>query len=221
MPQKLIDLVGRVFGALTVIARADPPIGANRQSLWLARCECGSVRPYSGGHLRQGRLQSCGCKKSKLIGDALSTHGDTRGVKREPEYIVWCSMRQRCSNPNASKFEDYGGRGIRVCERWSRYENFLEDMGRRPSSSHSIERIDVDGGYEPGNCRWATADDQSVNKRTSRKVTHEGRTLTTSEWAKETGINRSTIELRLNLGWTPERALTTPTDKRRTGRPKK
>jgi hypothetical protein len=127
-------------------------------------------------------------------------------------------MKSRCLNTKATRFAAYGGRGIRVCERWVlSFELFLEDMGPRPSAKHQIDRIDNDGDYEPGNCRWITADENRNRQRGRarlRPITFRGRSLLPGEWASVTGINRSTICDRLDRGWPVERALTQPADRR-------
>jgi hypothetical protein len=121
----------------------------------------------------------------------------------------WKAMIQRCTDPNYSAFRYYGGRGIKVCARWMRYPPFAEDMGHRPDGA-TLDRIDTTKGYEPGNCRWATWTEQQNNKRNNRRVTHEGRTQTVAQWAREKGLKAGLVIDRLDLGWTPERALETP-----------
>jgi hypothetical protein len=135
------------------------------------------------------------------------THGD----KGSPEWIAWQSMKARCYQPRSISFKNYGARGITVCDRWVHsYENFLADMGRRPSVSHSLDRIDPNGNYEPGNCRWATTAQQAVNKRNNKRITFEGRALSVREWADKTGIPAGTLYSRFKNGWEPARALTAP-----------
>ncbi len=125
-------------------------------------------------------------------------------------------MLGRCKNPNDNVFHHYGGRGIRVCAEWSTsYEAFLRDMGRRPSSGHSLDRIDVNGNYEPGNCRWATKTEQMRNTRDNHLLTHAGTTATLSEWSERTGINSHTLHTRVSRGWSAADALTRPVDSRR------
>lgn len=120
-------------------------------------------------------------------------------------------MRQRCSLPNNVAFANYGGRGIRVCARWEEsFEAFVEDMGERPSLQHFIDRIDSDGHYEPGNCRWATMAEQQCNRRNNRLITCDGKTMTISQWAVELGCGRATIGMRLASGWSTRDAVTTP-----------
>jgi hypothetical protein len=121
--------------------------------------------------------------------------------RRTPEYTAWVNMISRCENPKLKHFAIYGGRGIRVCERWrDSYENFLADMGRRPSSGHSLDRIDGDGNYEPGNCRWATYTEQQRNRGNNVRVTIGGESMTLPEWEERTGIGRSTIKQRIAAG---------------------
>lgn len=119
-------------------------------------------------------------------------------------------MRARCENPEARRYCDYGGRGITVCERWADFENFLADMGRKPSLGHSIDRIDNDGPYSPENCRWATKTEQMRNRNSNRYLTHGGETLLMIEWAERLGCPSSVIHKRITRGWSVEKAVTTP-----------
>ena len=132
------------------------------------------------------------------------------GMKDTPEWRVWASLRGRCNSQTHKAYHNYGDRGITVCERWESFENFLEDMGERPSSKHSIDRIDNDGPYSPENCRWATRNEQNRNKRTNRLLTHGGKTLCLAAWAEELSINYMTLLGRLKFGWSVEQAITTP-----------
>lgn len=116
-------------------------------------------------------------------------------------------MRMRCNNPNVVGYERYGGRGIKVCDRWNDFDVFLKDVGRRPSLSHTLDRIDNDGDYEPSNCQWATAEQQRVNTRRTHRLTINGKTMIMREWEKESGVRRVTILRRLRLGATPEQAV--------------
>jgi hypothetical protein len=139
------------------------------------------------------------------------THGESQ-VPRTPEYTAWMAMNRRCSKPENPLRKNYAGRGITVCEEWKHsYEAFLNALGRKPSSSHSLDRIDNDGNYEPGNVRWATLDEQNANKRTNFLVEFNGTTRTLTEWAKELGLTRPTLTARLKrYGWTVQRAFTEP-----------
>lgn len=116
-----------------------------------------------------------------------------------PTYFTWSSMNARCSNPKNTHYASYGGRGIKVCEKWRTFLGFLDDMGYRPPG-RSLDRINNDMGYEPGNCRWATPEEQANNQQKTRRITHQGRTLSLSQWERELGISRSTIKHRLDLG---------------------
>jgi hypothetical protein len=127
-----------------------------------------------------------------------------------PEYLVWQRMRDRCNNASAPNFKNYGGRGIRVCQRWDNFASFLADLGPRPSPLHSIDRRDNDGHYEPGNCRWVTKTEQLRNTRVTRFLTFNGRTLSVAGWAEELGISAGTIRARLHRGKSPAEALRIP-----------
>lgn len=129
------------------------------------------------------------------------------GKRLWPEYGVWKSMRTRCTNPNTASWDRYGGRGISVCERWNSFDAFIEDMGRRPTPEHTLDRVNNDGNYEPGNCRWATIEEQRSNTRRNRHITAHGKTQTIMSWEKELHVSHQTILRRLKLGATPEQAL--------------
>ena len=202
---RFIDLTGKAFGRLTVVAFAG-------RGKWHVRCECGQVGMKSGLDLRSGDSKSCGCLKREQLGDRRRTHGKCK----TPEYRSWSHMIGRCENPTDKKFPIYGGRGITVCARWREsFETFLEDMGQRPSKRHSLDRINVNGDYEPDNCRWATAKEQSRNTRTNRPLTFNGETRLTVEWAELLGVEPYIINWRLANGWTVERALSTPPQNRK------
>ena len=157
----LKDIAGQRFGRWAVIRRDGSD--ARGQSMWFCRCECGIERRVLGASLRSGKSISCGCWNRERTSATTRTHGEGHG---SPEFLTWCTMRRRCSDPMFKGWKNYGGRGIKVCERWNNsYEAFLTDMGRKPSPAHSIDRIDNDGNYEPGNVRRATAGMQSINKR--------------------------------------------------------
>lgn len=138
-------------------------------------------------------------------------------VKRRPrhglwkqftaEHQVWTAMLQRCSNPNDKDFQNYGGRGIKVCDRWQSFPNFMADLGPRPSSSHSLDRRNNDKGYEASNCHWVTRKEQNSNKRTTKRITHDGQTLTLKEWAPIVGIDYWTLRSRYDKGWTAAEIL--------------
>jgi hypothetical protein len=154
-------MTGRRFGRLTVISDAGNNKYSNAQ--WLCLCDCGATKTVGGRSLRVGKSQSCGCVTLEVNRSRMTRHGKTGTC----EHNIWLTMRDRCRNPKNHKFSAYGGRGIAVCDRWNSFEAFLADMGPRPTSRHSIDRIDNDGNYEPDNCRWATSKEQRANQRAS------------------------------------------------------
>lgn len=173
MAGKSMDqLLGGVtrFGSLTVIREGVPHTYAQKKHRTaLVRCECGTEKTIAIGGLRRGTTVSCGCRKSASavkLGRSSRAHGESAPGSKSAEYRTWEAMKARCGNPNHVGYPRYGGRGISVCDRWSgSFSVFLADMGRKPTPKHSIDRIDVNGDYEPANCRWATAKEQSANKR--------------------------------------------------------
>ena len=170
MGRPVIDLTGQKFNRLVVLEFSHMNRWGN--ACWKAICDCGREVTVASGEVLKGRVGSCGCitrERAAKLGRAVSTtHGETAGGKATPEYHAWQHLRQRCGNPLNPEFGRYGARGIRVCDRWLRFENFLADMGRRPGKGYSIDRINNDGNYEPGNCRWATAKQQAMNRRPPR-----------------------------------------------------
>jgi hypothetical protein len=190
------DMAGRVFGKLTVLRRAPREPGPG-PAVWVCLCECGTVTTATGGNLRKGRAFSCGCVRRK------------HGMAGSPTWVSWRSMRDRCLNVRNPGYANYGGRGITIAERWDDFAAFLADMGERPKGL-TLDRIDNDGNYEPGNCRWATMRTQSRNSRMNTLLEHQGATHTMVEWSEILGLAQSVIVDRLRRGWAVERALSTP-----------
>lgn len=187
------------------------------------RCECGTEKLVSFSELTGGGTKSCGCLRSQRSSERASErnlkHGFYVNGKMAPEYNIWRGIQKRCHNPSDKDYPRYGGRGIAVCDRWrSSFESFLEDMGRRPSPKHQIERVDNDGPYAPENCRWATAKEQAENRRSTIHLEHEGNRLSVSEWSRITGIGVTTIFYRIKSGWSVADTLTTPNDAYHTGK---
>ncbi len=203
MGGNVTDLTGQRFGRLSVVKYAGTRKG---QALWRCDCECGVAAFTTTASLKSGKTQSCGC----LMRERLSQSRLTHGLTKSPEYKSWSEMRQRCNNANNSRYADWGGRGIRVCEAWSTFGTFLNDMGRKPGPNYSIDRIDNDGDYCPSNCRWATKREQNRNTRRNRMVTFRGQTKSLSEWSDVVGISMATLWARLKVGVSTERALTQP-----------
>lgn len=200
------DLTGLKFGRWRVISRAERLDHGHRY--WLCECECGNTKSLRGTMLTSGASESCGCLRNELTSARSKKHGATRS----PTYVSWQSMRSRCNKSDDLHYPLYGGRGIKVCGRWDAFDNFLHDMGERPSNAHSIDRIDVNGDYTPDNCRWATAKEQGLNRRDTRWITYKGDTLSTKDMAEKYGIPRTTLRRRIDSGWSVERAVETPPD---------
>lgn len=196
--------VGQRFGRLVVLAVA---FRRKKKTYVNCRCDCGGEATVEMYHLQDGHTTSCGCMRAVKGATTRRTHGKS-GTK---EYHAWVSMTDRCYNPNAGKFRHYGGRGIKVCERWrTSSAAFLADMGKAPSPKHELDRIDVNGDYSPANCRWATRSQQMRNTRFNHRITFEGRTLLLVEWGEVTGLGRNVIGFRLKRGWSVKDALTLP-----------
>lgn len=205
---RFVCLVGQKFARLTVISRTH---SKNKKACWECQCECGKTVFARTGDLKSGNTKSCGCLRSDRIKTNSYKHGHGRTNALSPTYQSYTQMLTRCRNPNRNNWQNYGGRGITVCQEWQNsFESFLKDMGERPSLQHSIDRIDVNGNYEPSNCRWANKKDQGRNKRTNHLVEWNGKTQTLIEWAEELKINKTTLSARINTyGWTIEKAFTT------------
>lgn len=202
------DLAGQRFGRLVALGF----VGRNKwnQALWLCQCDCGKHLTTLCDTLVRGRTQSCGCLRRDITIQRNFRHG----LCDKPEYITWNGMKCRCENPNEKGYENYGGRGIKICKRWRySFENFYTDMGPKPGPEYSIERINNDGDYEPGNCKWATRQEQNDNSRHNHMLEFQGKTLTMSQWANAISVSRGTLTNRLKTGWTIEEALTVPVEK--------
>lgn len=207
------EVIGKKFHRLTVLAFAGRSKGALMAD---CECDCGARKIINVSNVIRGGVHSCGClrreqaaSKSQRASDANKTHGRSG----ESLYVLFRGMHARCSNPRHISFKNYGGKGIRVCERWSGengFPNFSADMGPMPMPKHSIDRIDGSKDYCPENCRWATRLEQNRNTSANRTLTWNGRTLCISEWADETGLGRNTIAARIKKGWSDENVLATP-----------
>jgi hypothetical protein len=209
------DITGMRFGQLTALSF----VRRNQisQAIWSVRCDCGQENEVPANRLLRGGAKSCGCLRIKRTKEARTTHGDTVNGRRSAEYRAWCHIKTRCYNQKDKRYPQYGGRGITVCQRWlDSFEAFLSDMGLRPSSKHSINRIDNDGNYEKHKetgelqCHWATKKEQARNTSTTREVKFRGRTMALAEAAELAGISYALAHMRLDRGWDIERALCAP-----------
>lgn len=208
------NLVGMKFGRLTVMDRESPK-SKKTKGLWICKCECGNVIKVNTSALKSGNTTSCGCKRKETLRQLRTKHGesDTR------LYKVWLDMKRRCYNAKDVDYKNYGGRGITVCDEWKdsfvnfsqwAYENGYDKDA--PKGQCTIDRIDVNGCYEPENCRWVNIHIQSNNKRNNRILTYNGESHTLSEWCEIVNIPYNCLQLRLNkLHWSVEKTLTTPT----------
>jgi len=201
------DLTGIVCNELTVVAMLKPKqCGKQKKTMWLCRCSCGNYHAVDANRLSSKRIKSCGCKKpipstkTKVKKDFVFTE--------QPEYSTWMNMKAICYNPNNPAYNDYGGRGIQVCDRWlESFENFYNDMGKKPTSKHSLDRIDVNGDYCPENCRWADDKTQANNTRRNHFLEYNGIKHTLAEWSRIIGKSHKLISDRLSLGWSIGEAL--------------
>lgn len=200
------DYIGKVFNRLTVIADAERRNGHRRL---LCECLCGKRKEFYASNVVGGKSHSCGCLQKETmskIGGSNRTHGQSS--KETAEYRAWRSMIQRCHSQTNKQFDGYGGRGIRVCQEWrSSFSAFFAAIGQRPSPSHSLDRIDNNRGYEPGNVRWATACEQSNNQRSNHIVDVDGQRMTLAEAIRLKGQRSNVVRQRLAFGWSLDRAL--------------
>lgn len=205
---KPLNLSGQKFGRLSVLCRRGS--SNDGKSLWECKCDCGNVGLYVGKRLKSGNTKSCGCLSSETTAKR-NVESATHGMANTITYNTWDSMKQRCLNEDSEGYRHYGGRGISVCDRWMTFQNFIDDMGERPSGK-TIDRIDVNGNYEPGNCRWATPVEQGNNRRSNVFIEFNGLKLTATQWAEKIGIGSKTIMYRLKNGWSVFDTLNTPTN---------
>lgn len=194
-PLKVQEMVGRKFNMLTVTAVL-PRDGAD--SRILVKCDCGTETDKRASQVSTGKTRSCGC----LV--KTNRASVTHGLSRSSEYKIWAKMIRRCENPRDRSWQRYGGRGIGVSSKWKSFVEFYADMGPRPSLSYSIDRIDNDGNYEPGNCRWATAQEQCSNRRSSIRVVVNNELRSPADIATIAGLSPGLIRRRINDGWHPD-----------------
>lgn len=170
MPKQHTIVPGQRFGRLVVVGQDLSASRGKQQRFWALRCDCGMYRSVPTVRLMSGKTRSCGCLRREVTIARLTTHGHARHKAETVEYKAWCGIIQRCGNPNATAYGDYGGRGITVDPRWLDFPTFLADVGPRPSPAYSVDRIDNALGYAPGNVRWATKSQQMENRRPRRNA---------------------------------------------------
>lgn len=206
---KFMDLTGQKFGRLIVVERAENYKSGDAR--FKCKCDCGNEIIVASQRLKNGRSKSCGCLQKELTIKRSLTHGMTS----TRVFRIWIDVKRRCVNPRTKNYKHYGARGITVCEEWK--NDFMAFYNWSISNGYqenlTIDRIDVNGNYEPNNCRWATTKEQNANKTTARLIEFNGRTQYLFQWSTETGINSATILSRIRDGWSIEKALTTPVKK--------
>lgn len=200
-----VDFTGKRFGRLLVLSRANDFVSEkSKATAWNCVCDCGKAVSVRASSMVVGDTKSCGCLRRDVFVEKSSKR------TRTPEYKIYQGILARCLNQNVSRYANYGGRGIRVCKRWlDSFDNFMNDMGRRPSNSHSIERIDNNGDYCPESCKWATIEEQAKNRTSNYYIEFKGERMILNDWAKRIGINHSNLKKRIEK-WGVEVALTKP-----------
>lgn len=197
---KFNNLENKRFGRWIVVKKTNER--SSGSVVWLCRCDCGSIKKIRSSCLTHGETLSCGCLRTELFKNRITKHGMSSTLA----YRAWWAMKSRCNNPKNRRYKDYGGRNIKICERWKVFENFHKDMGDKPSVK-SLDRIDNNKGYEPSNCKWSTSIEQLNNTRRNSYITYKGITKTISEWARYLGIEYSVIHTRIRRGWTAEKII--------------
>lgn len=204
----MVDLTNCKFGRLTVV-------GFERKnrygiSIWRCQCDCGNKSIVASSDLRSGNTQSCGCLQRELIAERSRKHG----LCYNPRYTTWSRMKSRCLNPNFASYPSHGGRGIRVCQEWidsfETFNNYVKTLPGYDNPELSLDRLDNNGHYEPGNVRWATKSEQQRNKRNNQLITFNGKTQLLRDWAVELNLNFNTLSTRFFRGWSDEEILERP-----------
>lgn len=210
---KFIDLTGNRYDMLYVVRRVENSNDGYVQYLCL--CDCGNEKIVKANNLSNGNTHSCGCLKKKIMAEKQFKHGATGGRhgKQDRLYTIWCGMNSRCYSPSATEYENYGGRGITVCNEWRNDFLVFREWALKNGYTQTltIDRIDNDGNYEPSNCRWIALKDQMNNKRNNHIIEYAGQSKTITEWAEQLGIHRKTLSDRINrYHWPINKALSLP-----------
>lgn len=206
---RFVDLRGQRFGRLVIECRGKTLSRNNGGTIlyWLCKCDCGNETEVVGNDLKSGRTFSCGCYQRERSKEYHTTHG----MCHTRIHDIWLGMKDRCGNVNSAAYHHYGGRGITVCKEWQKFEPFYEwAMANGYRDDLTIDRIDVNGNYEPSNCRWATWEEQANNTRKNHRLTFNGETHTISEWALILNISYSALASRVQRGWSMDRIFNTP-----------
>lgn len=212
MPKRIEIYTGQQFGRLTYLGEAGLK---NNRRICLFACDCGKTTKAGLHDVRNGHTRSCGCYHNEIRSIVCLTHGHTANRRSTPEYRAWKAMKARCFDPNNISYKNYGARGVTVCEEWlNDYPSFLKEIGRRPSKNHSVDRINNNGNYEPGNVRWATRKEQRRNSDRIHPVTINGVTKIICDWAAVSGVPEESISSRIRHGWGHERAVFCPVNHR-------
>lgn len=207
IPKNAMDVLGIRFGRLVAII---PTRERGKKLAWLCRCDCGNLTIANASNLRSGNTTSCGCFHMEQLVSQHTTHGRSRQII----YRNWATMIQRCKNPKMQNYERYGGRGISVCDEWQQsfelFYAYVSTLSHFGEAGRTLDRIDNEGYYEPGNVRWATVTEQNRNTRNSRLITYKGETMHIADWAEKLGIGCGTLKSRFHYGWSTEQAFETP-----------
>jgi len=210
--ENLEDYVGKQFTYLTVIKEGVPHVtsGGFMHRTVYCKCKCGVEKYFQFSSIKSGLIKSCGCYSAEIHSERMKTQMKTHGLTLTPEYNAWSSMKKRCLKTNHKSYKDYGGRGIFIDEDWIHsFELFLKDMGKKPTKTHSLDRINNNMGYSKDNCRWATKKEQCRNLRTNRLVKYMGETKCISEWSEILNIPRAKLSYRIiEAKWNIEKAMT-------------
>ena len=212
LAMRKIDLTNQRFGRLLVVRESD----IKKRTAWECLCDCGNTVVVTTTNLRNKGTKSCGCLRVDVTTETHTIHGCDRKSGRNRLYVIWTNMRERCSNPNNDAYDNYGGRGITVCDEWNidftEFKQWAISNGyNEDSNSQTIDRIDVNRGYSPDNCRWISRKEQANNKRNSRYVTYEGKRVNIAELSEITGVPYFLLYKRIVIrGWDVVRAVTTP-----------
>jgi hypothetical protein len=201
---RFVDIEGQRFNRLTVVSYAGR---FNKQHAWNCLCDCGNETVVRGANLKNSSVQSCGCLRVDVSSVVHRKHGKSETA----EFKIWLHILERCNPKYKEIHKNYAGRGISVCERWlNSFENFLLDMGTRPTPDHSIERKNNAGDYTPDNCKWATRIEQGNNKRNNRLIEWRGEVNTVAQWGRILGVDPKRLQLRLGYGWPIDRVMMEP-----------